>query len=404
MAHFSCFPGALALSAFRQQRLLTALRQIDADIESVHGQFLHFVDAQTPLSADEQSRVAALLTYGAPFAEQPEGDRFVVIPRFGTISPWASKATDIAHNCGLTHIHRIERGIEITVVCKKGLLRGRKSLDADTRAAVAAHLFDRMTETVVASRDDAAALFQELPAKPLRFIDISAGRSALAAANVEMGLALSEDEIDYLVDAYAKLERNPTDVELMMFAQANSEHCRHKIFNATWTIDGVQQDKSLFAMIRNTHQLNPQGSIVAYSDNSAVMEGDVAERWFPRGNDHKYGRHEALTHTLMKVETHNHPTAISPFPGASTGAGGEIRDEGATGRGAKPKAGLTGFTVSNLMLPDAVESWENDRDGRPAGGAPQSRRQARRDRQARPHRLAAADHDRWPAGRRRVQQ
>src|SRR4029453_1942732 len=169
MAHFSCFPGALALSAFRQQRLLTALRQIDADIESVHGQFLHFVDAQTPLSAEEQSRVAALLTYGAPFADPSDGDRFVVIPRFGTISPWASKATDIAHNCGLTHIHRIERGIEITVICKKGLLRGRKTLDADTRAAVAAHLFDRMTETVVASRDDAAGLFQELPAKPLRF-------------------------------------------------------------------------------------------------------------------------------------------------------------------------------------------------------------------------------------------
>ncbi len=177
-----------------------------------------------------------------------------------------------------------------------------------------------------------------------------------------MGLALSEDEIDYLLDAYAKLGRNPTDVELMMFAQANSEHCRHKIFNATWTIDGVSQDKSLFAMIRNTHQLNPQGSIVAYSDNSAVMEGDMAERWFPRGADQQYGRHEALTHTLMKVETHNHPTAISPFPGASTGAGGEIRDEGATGRGAKPKAGLTGFTVSNLMLPDAIEAWENARD------------------------------------------
>ena len=362
MAHFSCFPGALALSAFRQQRLLAALQQIDADIESVHGQFVHFVDSDTPLSAEDQTRIGALLTYGAPFSAQTEGDRFVVIPRFGTISPWASKATDIAHNCGLTHVHRIERGIEITVICKKGLLRGRKSLDAGTRAAVAAHLFDRMTETVIGTREEAAALFQELPAKPLQFVDISTGRSALVDANTAMGLALSDDEIDYLLDAYGKLGRNPTDVELMMFAQANSEHCRHKIFNATWTIDGVAQDKSLFAMIRNTHQLNPQGSIVAYSDNSAVMEGDVAERWFPRGADQKYGRHEALTHTLMKVETHNHPTAISPFAGASTGAGGEIRDEGATGRGAKPKAGLTGFTVSNLMLPDAVESWENARD------------------------------------------
>ncbi|MCA3232323.1 MAG: phosphoribosylformylglycinamidine synthase, partial [Cupriavidus sp.] len=362
MAHFSCFPGALALSAFRQQRLLAALQQVDADIESVHGQFVHFVDSDTPLSTEDQTRIGAMLTYGAPFTAQPEGDRFVVIPRFGTISPWASKATDIAHNCGLTHVHRIERGIEITVVCKKGLLRGRKTLDAGTRAAVAAHLFDRMTETVIASREEAAGLFQELPAKPLQFIDISAGRSALVDANTAMGLALSEDEIDYLLENYGKLGRNPTDVELMMFAQANSEHCRHKIFNATWTIDGVAQDKSLFAMIRNTHQLNPQGSIVAYSDNSAVMEGDVAERWYPRGADQKYGRHEALTHTLMKVETHNHPTAISPFPGASTGAGGEIRDEGATGRGAKPKAGLTGFTVSNLMLPGAVEGWENARD------------------------------------------
>lgn len=362
MAHFSCFPGALALSAFRQQRLLAALQQVDADIESVHGQFVHFVDSDTPLSAEDQTRIGAMLTYGAPFTAQPEGDRFVVIPRFGTISPWASKATDIAHHCGLTHVHRIERGIEITVVCKKGLLRGRKTLDAGTRAAVAAHLFDRMTETVIASREEAAGLFQELPAKPLQFIDISAGRSALVDANTAMGLALSDDEIDYLLENYGKLGRNPTDVELMMFAQANSEHCRHKIFNATWTIDGVAQDKSLFAMIRNTHQLNPQGSIVAYSDNSAVMEGDVAERWFPRGADQKYGRHEALTHTLMKVETHNHPTAISPFPGASTGAGGEIRDEGATGRGAKPKAGLTGFTVSNLMLPGAVEAWENARD------------------------------------------
>lgn len=362
MAHFSCFPGALALSAFRQQRLLTALQQIDADIESVHGQFLHFVDTDQPLEQGDSERIRALLTYGAPFAAQPEGDRFVVIPRFGTISPWASKATDIAHNCGLSHVHRIERGVEFTVVCKKGLLRGRKSLDPLTRDAVAALLFDRMTETVVDSRDAAAGLFEELPAKPLQFIDLSGGRAALAEANVAMGLALSDDEIDYLVDAYQKLGRNPTDVELMMFAQANSEHCRHKIFNASWTIDGEDQDKSLFAMIRNTHQLNPQGSIVAYSDNSAVMEGDVAERWFPRGDEQRYGRHEALTHTLMKVETHNHPTAISPFPGASTGAGGEIRDEGATGRGAKPKAGLTGFTVSNLMLPDAVEPWENARD------------------------------------------
>ena len=368
MAHFSCFPGASALSVFRQQRLLAALREIDSDIEAIHGQFVHLVASDRVLSQDEQGYVAALLTYGAPFTAETEGDRFVVIPRFGTISPWASKATDIAHNCGLPQVRRIERGVAYTVTCKKGLLRGRKSLAPEQREAVAALLHDRMIETVVATPEDGYRLFDELPAKPLQFVDVQAGgRAALVDANVAMGLALSEDEIDYLVDAYRTLERNPTDVELMMFAQANSEHCRHKIFNATWTIDGEEQDKSLFQMIRNTHALAPQGTVVAYSDNAAVMEGGMAERWFPQGELHQYAARQALTHTVMKVETHNHPTAISPFPGASTGAGGEIRDEGATGRGAKPKAGLTGFTVSNLMLPGAVQPWENARDAtRPA--------------------------------------
>ena len=378
MAHFSCFPGASALSDFRQTRLLETLQRVDANIVGVHGQYLHFVNSATPLTAEDSAKIEALMHYGTPFAgpaERGSAATFLVVPRFGTVSPWASKATDIAHHCGLEHMRRIERGIEYTVVLKTGLLGGKKTLSDDARDAVAAALHDRMTESMAASRDAALQLFDELPAKPMQTVDVlDHGRKALETANGELGLALADDEIDYLVDAFTKLERNPTDVELMMFAQANSEHCRHKIFNASWTIDGKEQDLSLFAMIRNTEKVSPQGTIVAYSDNSSIMEGAVAERWFPRkaaadsnpGNagapaEH-YGRHTELTHMLMKVETHNHPTAISPFPGAATGAGGEIRDEGATGRGARPKAGLAGFTVSNLELPDAREAWEDARD------------------------------------------
>ncbi|MBW9103984.1 phosphoribosylformylglycinamidine synthase [Paraburkholderia phenoliruptrix] len=374
MAHFSCFPGASALSDFRQTRLLETLTRIDPNITGVRGQYLHFVNAQTPLSAEDNAKIEALMHYGQPLEETSErgsAETFLVVPRFGTVSPWASKATDIAHLCGLTQVRRIERGVEYTVTLKSGLLGGKKALSDETREAVAAALHDRMTESVAPSRDHALHLFDELPAKPLQTVDVlGRGRGALETANAELGLALAEDEIDYLVDAFTKLGRNPTDVELMMFAQANSEHCRHKIFNAEWTIDGEKQDISLFNMIRNTEKLNPQGTIVAYSDNSAIMAGGMAERWFPRTPEQlgknelpeHYRRSVELTHTLMKVETHNHPTAISPFPGAATGAGGEIRDEGATGRGARPKAGLTGFTVSNLELPDGVEAWENARD------------------------------------------
>ncbi|QGZ61511.1 phosphoribosylformylglycinamidine synthase [Paraburkholderia acidisoli] len=371
MAHFSCFPGASALSDFRQTRLLETLQRIDANIVGVHGQYLHFVNSATPLSAEDSAKIEALMHYGAPFAapqERANAATFLVVPRFGTVSPWASKATDIAHHCGLEGVRRIERGIEYTVELKSGLL-GKKTLSDEARVAVAEALHDRMTENVAPSRDAALHLFDELPARPMQTVDVlGQGRTALEAANGELGLALADDEIDYLVDAFRKLERNPTDVELMMFAQANSEHCRHKIFNASWTIDGKEQDMSLFAMIRNTEKMSPQGTIVAYSDNSSIMEGAIAERWFPRKAHEggkpgeQYGRHTELTHTLMKVETHNHPTAISPFAGAATGSGGEIRDEGATGRGARPKAGLTGFTVSNLDLPEARESWENARD------------------------------------------
>jgi phosphoribosylformylglycinamidine synthase len=375
MAHFSCFPGASALSDFRQTRLLETLTRIDPNIVGVRGQYLHFVNALTPLAVEDSARIEALMHYGAPFAagdERGASETFLVVPRFGTVSPWASKATDIAHHCGLTHVRRIERGVEYTVTLKAGFFGGKKGLAEEARAAIAAALHDRMTESVARSRDEALHLFDELPAKPLSTVDVLAhGRAALERANAQLGLALADDEIDYLVDAFTKLGRNPTDVELMMFAQANSEHCRHKIFNAQWTIDGEAQDMSLFQMIKNTEKLNPQGTIVAYSDNSSIMVGGPAERWFPRpaaekgeasALDERYGRHVELTHTLMKVETHNHPTAISPFAGAATGAGGEIRDEGATGRGARPKAGLTGFTVSNLELPGAVESWENARD------------------------------------------
>ncbi|MGZ3238012.1 MAG: phosphoribosylformylglycinamidine synthase, partial [Burkholderiaceae bacterium] len=357
-------PGSNALSAFRTQRLLSQLQAVDPAIIGVTGRFVHFVDSVIALTQDETSRLNGLLTYGEPFSGAAEGDEFTVIPRFGTISPWASKATDIAHNCGMAQIKRIERGVSYHVQLKSGLLGGAKKLSNEMSQAVSALLHDRMTEMVLRSAADAAGLFRELEAKLLAFVDVMAGgKDALINANSELGLALSDDEIDYLVAAFTLAKRNPTDVELMMFAQANSEHCRHKIFNADWTIDGVKQDKSLFGMIKNTHQLQPKGTIVAYSDNSSIIEGATVSRFYPRAEQgNVYQTSEELTHILMKVETHNHPTAISPFPGASTGAGGEIRDEGATGRGAKPKAGLTGFTVSNLMLTHAVQPWENARD------------------------------------------
>jgi phosphoribosylformylglycinamidine synthase len=393
MAHFSCFPGASALSDFRQTRLLETLTRIDANIVGVRGQYLHFVNSTEPLSDEDSNRIHALMHYGAPFeapTERGAQETFMIVPRFGTVSPWASKATDIAHHCGLAQVRRIERGVEYTVVLKSGLLGvgGKKALSAEARAAVAAALHDRMTESVAPSRDHALHLFDELPAQPLQTVDIlGRGRGALETANLELGLALADDEIDYLIDAFKTLGRNPTDVELMMFAQANSEHCRHKIFNGEWTIDGEPQDISLFNMIRNTEKLNHAGTIVAYSDNSAIMAGGEAERWFPRGSNEHYGRHVELTHTLMKVETHNHPTAISPFAGAATGSGGEIRDEGATGRGARPKAGLAGFTVSNLDLPDARQPWENARDA--AAPVPQRNPSDAREPYGRPDRIAS---------------
>jgi len=355
--------GISALSDFRVQQLLPRLQAIEGKIAGISARFVHLVATGAPPSEADRMRLAALLTYGEPgrLPAAPTADTllFIVSPRFGTVSPWASKATDIAHNCGLA-VKRIERITEYRLSLKTGLF-GKPGLTDAQRDQVAALLHDRMTESVMFDRAQASALFTELQGTAVQSIDVLAGgKSALERANTEFGLALAADEIDYLVNAFTHLRRNPTDVELMMFAQANSEHCRHKIFNADFTIDGVAQDKSLFAMIRNTEKLHPQHTVVAYSDNSSIMEGAPVQRFYAKSGSspgvtggvsyQTYSASDAvLTHVLMKVETHNHPTAISPFAGAATGAGGEIRDEGATGRGSRPKAGLTGFTVSRLF-------------------------------------------------------
>lgn len=345
--------GAPALSPFRLTKLLEQLEAHVPQVGGVYAEFVHLVDVAGELSASELDVLKQLLTYGPKLAaEQPQGEVFVVVPRFGTISPWSSKATDIAHNCGLQKIKRVERGVVYYVT---------GSLDAAARQAVLNILYDRMTETVLTDVSAAAQLFQRAEPKPLTAIDMLAGgREALVEANQRLGLALADDEIDYLLENFIEMGRNPNDIELMMFAQANSEHCRHKIFNADWSIDGEAQDKSLFAMIRNTTHLSGEGVLSAYSDNSAVIAGSRAGRFFPNPETKEYSANDEEIHILMKVETHNHPTAIAPFPGAATGSGGEIRDEGATGQGAKPKAGLTGFSVSNLNIPGFEQPWEGD--------------------------------------------
>ena len=357
-------PGSLALSDFRRERLLARLQQLDAPVAEVHAQHVHFVHCHQPLQGADASRLESLLQYGEP-AVAADGLHLLVIPRLGTISPWASKATDIAHNCGLAQVHRIERAVRYTLVPQRGWL-GTRKLEPALLVKVAGVLHDRMIETVVDDSFDGSALFTELQGKPLNHVAVLAqGRPALETANRQLGLALSDDEIDYLAQAFQQLQRDPTDVELMMFAQANSEHCRHKIFNAQWVIDGQAQSDTLFGMIRQTHAAQPRGTVVAYADNASIIEGGPGERFHPQPDSLQYDVRPATIHTLMKVETHNHPTAIAPFPGASTGAGGEIRDEGATGRGSKPKAGLTGFTVSHLRLPEALRPWESDHHGLP---------------------------------------
>ena len=349
------FRGGPALSSFRVRKLLENLRKILPEIESLDAHFLYFVDSDGELGTAERTLVERLLNDGEAIATSHRGPALVVVPRLGTLSPWASKATDIAHNCGLRKVRCIERGISYQVRGKSGLL------DASRLARIAPALHDRMTQSVLTDPAEAVRLFQHAKPAPLRQVDVMAGgRAALVAADRQYGFALSDDEIDYLVENFRRLGRNPSDAELMMFAQANSEHCRHKIFRGDWIIDGEKQEKSLFDMIRDTYANNPRGILSAYKDNASVMEGGRGARFFPNPQGHEYGYHPEDIHILMKVETHNHPTAISPFPGAATGAGGEIRDEGATGTGAKPKAGLTGFSVSNLRIPGFTQPWEHD--------------------------------------------
>lgn len=334
--------GMPALSNFRKAKLCDVLHT--SDVAAV---FLHVAEVSEAWTHADSQKLADIL--GSPlqyYTASSADDLFIVTPRIGTISPWSSKATDIAQLCGLSSLLRIERAVAYRV-------QGERSM-------VTAALHDRMTESVLTSSDDLKSLFEHQAPKPLVYIDVLCdGRTALEVANRELGLALAEDEVDYLLENFIALKRNPSDAELMMFAQANSEHCRHKIFNADWTIDGDEMDKSLFSMIRYTHQTSPEGTIVAYSDNSSVIEGGDSKRFYPNA-DGSYSAHDDKMHILMKVETHNHPTAISPFAGAATGSGGEIRDEGATGIGSKPKAGLCGFTVSNLQIPDFKQPWEVD--------------------------------------------
>ncbi len=348
--------GSPALSEFRVNKLLELCCELNLPVTGIYAEFAHFADVISDLDASEIVKLEKLLTYGPTIEEhKPEGLLLLSAPRPGTISPWSSKSTDIAHNCGLAKIARLERGTAYYVETSE-------TLSELQLVELKAILHDRMMEVVFTDFESAAALFTVAEPAPYAEVDLLVGgRKALENANVTLGLALAEDEIDYLLESFTeKLGRNPTDIELMMFAQANSEHCRHKIFNADWTIDGVKQDKSLFKMIKNTFEVTPENVLSAYKDNAAVMTGSTVGRFFPDPETRGYGYHQEKTHILMKVETHNHPTAISPWPGASTGSGGEIRDEGATGIGGKPKAGLVGFSVSNLKIPNFVQPWETD--------------------------------------------
>ena len=353
MSVITALRGASALSLFRIQKLAQKAAALGLPQAEIASEYWYFVSSPAPLDAAQTEKLQALLS--AVRVDTPAAGQslFLITPRIGTISPWSSKATDIAHNCGLDGVERIERGMAVYV---------SGSLHNSERAQWASLLHDRMTESVLPDFQSAEKLFAAHEDQSFDTVDVlGGGRAALEAADKSMGLALSSDEMDYLLENYRALNRNPSDVELMMFAQANSEHCRHKIFNADFILNGEKQEKSLFRMIRDTHEASPQGTVVAYKDNSSVIEGAEIERFYPNAdNSQAYGFHKENTHIIMKVETHNHPTAIAPFAGAATGAGGEIRDEGATGRGSRPKAGLTGFTTSNLQIPGFKQPWEQD--------------------------------------------
>jgi phosphoribosylformylglycinamidine synthase len=347
--------GAPALSQFRLDKLLQSLQGRDSRVRAVSSRLIHFVDPSVPLDESQLELLGKLLTYGPRAQLQAErGQRLLVTPRLGTVSSWSSKATDIAHVCGLEAVRRLERGTLY-------FIDAASALGAEELRDLGALLHDRMTESLMVDTQDPEELFHAAEPRPLRSVILGAdGYAALERANADWGLALSSEEIAYLVKAFGTLGRDPTDVELMMFAQANSEHCRHKIFNAEFIVDGAKSPMSLFAMIRATYDANSSGVLSAYRDNAAVIEGSQATRFFPDPATQRYASVTEPVDILMKVETHNHPTAISPFAGAATGSGGEIRDEGATGIGAKPKAGLTGFSVSNLRIPGMVQPWEAD--------------------------------------------
>ncbi|MGL1955809.1 MAG: phosphoribosylformylglycinamidine synthase [Colwellia sp.] len=349
--------GAPALSDFRVKKLLVQCEQLQLPINDIYAEFAHFAQLNDSLNESEENVLQQLLTYGPTIEEhQPVGHFILVTPRPGTISPWSSKSTDIAHNCGLTKLVRLERGLAYYIS-----VNDSEQLSSKQLTQLNTLLHDRMMESIFTEMTQASALFSSAEPSELTAIDIeNGGKNALVQANIELGLALAEDEVGYLFENFTKLGRNPHDIELYMFAQANSEHCRHKIFNADWTIDGEKQPKSLFKMIRNTHEINPDYVLSAYKDNAAVMVGNKGGRFFPNPETNVYGYNHEDIQILMKVETHNHPTAISPYPGAATGSGGEIRDEGATGIGSKPKAGLVGFSVSNLRIPNFEQPWETD--------------------------------------------
>ncbi len=371
MTFHHVLPGSSALGQHGARRLLERLQGIDAAVSRVDADYFYLVATGAELAGDDRRRLQALLDEAPPASSASaasSADRsslcIFVTARVGTLSSWSTKATDIAHNCAMAHVERIERGIRYRIGRKAGLFGFGKEpgVAPDMLARLAGVLHDRMTESWFADAPDPARLFMPLQGRPLSRVPLLAqGREALLAADRELGLALSADEVDYLVAAYSAMDRDPTDVELMMFAQANSEHCRHKIFNARFSIDGVEQPASLFAMIKATHAAQPRGTAVAYSDNAAILEGREIATWAPAHADGGNGRYRWAVkpvQNLLKVETHNHPTAIAPHPGAATGAGGEIRDEGATGRGGTPRYGLTGFTVSHLRLPGWVQPWE----------------------------------------------